>query len=274
MNFFSHLVLLDTKGIIALAQRDLLVFATLLMLVIVIPVFLLTIGIAWRYRASNTKATYRPNWEHSTLEEFIWWAVPCIIILILAVTTWKSSHALDPYQPLASSEKPIVIEAVALNWKWLFIYPDEGVATINYLHIPVHVPITFKITADAPMNSFWIPQLGGQIYAMPGMTTKLHLMADTEGVYQGSSANFSGAGFSGMRFPVHVTSVAVYKAWLETIRTTSEILDAETYALYKKPSSYDAANFFAAVETGLFDSIISSYMMPTISDHAMDMPQH
>ncbi|HEY5259644.1 MAG TPA: cytochrome ubiquinol oxidase subunit II, partial [Rhabdochlamydiaceae bacterium] len=179
--YFGDIAVLDPQGMIALKERDLLLTATWLMLLIVIPVFILTVWVAFKYHSGNTKAKFRPDWDKSHLAETIWLGVPCIIGIVLSVLIWNSCHELDPFRPIASTSKPIKIQAVALQWKWLFIYPDHGIATVNFIQFPEQVPVDFEITADAPMNSFWIPELGGQIYAMPGMKAQLHLIADTLG---------------------------------------------------------------------------------------------
>src|SRR5579883_866864 len=199
------LTMLEPKGIIATDEKHILLTSALLMLIVVIPVIILTFAFAWRYRESNTKATYSPEWSHSTLLEVICWSVPCLIIVILSVITWQSSHRLDPYKPLAEDSKTLTIQAISLEWKWLFIYPDQNIATVNYVQFPVGVPVRFLISAEGPMNSFQIPQLAGQIYAMAGMQTKLHLMADEPGDYQGLSTNFTGDGFSDMTFTARAT---------------------------------------------------------------------
>jgi cytochrome o ubiquinol oxidase subunit 2 len=223
--------LLNPKGTIALAEKNLLITAVGLMLIVIIPVFIMLFSFAWRYRASNTKAKYTPDWHSNVALEIIWWAVPIAIITILAVITWKSSHDLDPFKPIDSTVKPVIIEVVALDWKWLFIYPEEHIATVNYLKIPKDTPINFKITADAPMNAFWIPQLGSQVYAMPGMSAKLHLMATEVGTYKGVSSNFSGAGFSGMKFDTSVVSGEEYVKWVNTVRTVPASLTKREYAV-------------------------------------------
>lgn len=203
----SHdIAVLNPEGLIGQKQRDLLIFATLLSMIVIVPVFVMTGLIAWRYRASNTKATYSPDWDHSRLFETIWWGVPIAIILVLGVVTWKSSHDLDPYRALDSDVKPLRVQVIAMQWKWLFIYPEQEIASVNYLQIPEKTPINFEITADAPMNAFWIPKLGSQVYAMNGMTTKLHLIANNQGTYRGSSANISGEGFADMVFSTVATS--------------------------------------------------------------------
>jgi len=196
----------DSKGLIADKQRRLIITTVLLSLIVVVPVYVMAFAIAIRYRDSNKTAKYTPDWDHSRILEFIWWAVPCAIILVLAIITWNSSHDLDPFKALKSDKKPLTIEVVALQWKWLFIYPEQGIASVNLVGLPVDTPINFEITSDAPMNSFWLPQLGGQVYAMSGMSSELHLMADEPGTYNGVSANISGEGFAGI--PMRTNHVA------------------------------------------------------------------
>jgi len=198
--------LLDPKGQVGLDERNLIITATLLMLLVVVPVIVMTFAFAWKYRASNTSATYAPKWSHSTKIEIAVWLVPILIIIALGYITYKSTHALDPYRPLESDVKPVNIQVVALDWKWLFIYPDLGIATVNEIRFPEHTPLNFRITSDAVMNSFFIPALGGQIYAMAGMQTRLHLIANQKAEMEGISANYSGAGFTGMKFKAISTS--------------------------------------------------------------------
>ena len=195
-----NIAVLEPKGFIGIKERDLIITALLLMLIVVIPVFLFALFFAWKYRESNSKARHAPDWEHNYIAEYCWWGVPFLLIIILGVITWKSSHELNPFRPIQSDVKPIKIQVVALQWKWLFIYPEQNIATVNYVEFPEKTPINFEITADAPMNSFWIPQLGGQIYAMPAMRSKLHLIANEEGTFRGCSSNISGKGFAGMVF--------------------------------------------------------------------------
>ena len=198
--------ILSPKGQIGQDEKTLLITATVLMLLVVIPVIIMTLTFAWKYRASNTKARYEPKWSHSTAIEVVVWSIPCMIVLVLAVLTWRSSHALDPYRPLDSDVKPVTIEAISLDWKWLFIYPEQNVAAVNEMAFPEKTPLNFRITSDSVMNAFFIPQLGTMIYSMAGMETKLHLNAREPGTYAGISANYSGAGFSGMRFKAIATS--------------------------------------------------------------------
>lgn len=256
------LALLDPKGIIAADEKHILVTATLLMLIIVIPVVIMTFAIAWRYRESNTKAVYSPNWSHSTLLEIIWWSVPCAIIVVLATITWTSTHRLDPYRPLASDSKPITIQAIALEWRWLFIYPEQNIATINFVKIPVNTQVRFLVSAEGPMNSLQIPQLAGQIYAMAGMQTKLHLIADSEGEYRGLSTNFSGDGFSSMNFAVHVTSQEQFNDWVKTVKKTPDHLTVSAYREIAKPTEDKSVKYFASASEQIFAAVSMKSMMP------------
>ena len=258
----SVISVLQPEGLIAHKEYGLMLTATALMLIIVLPVFALAAIVAYHYRATNTNAKYTPNWEHNVVEEFIWWSVPCVIIGILAMIIWTSSHELDPFRPLTSTLRPITVQVVALNWKWLFIYPEYGIATLNYLEIPEHTPITFHITADAPMNSFWIPQLAGQMYAMPGMTTLLHIITDGTGSYRGSSANFSGPGFSGMTFEVSAVSRPEFDQWVSSVQNGTSTLDTKRYSKLVEPSSHNLTASFAPVDTNLFNTIVQKYMTP------------
>lgn len=255
----ADFAVLNPKGIVAHQERSLLIAATLLMLLIVLPVFALTFLIAWKYRASNTTADYQPEWDRSRRLETIWWGFPCLIILILATITWNSSHRLDPYRPLASQTPAVTVQVVALQWKWLFLYPQQQIASLNYLELPVGTPINFEITADAPMNSFWIPQLGGQIYAMPGMTTELHLMADAPGNFRGRSANLSGLGFSSMQFMARARSTADFESWVRTTKQSGSRLDSQSYAQLAHPSIASSSSY-AAYEHNLYTKIVMKYM--------------
>lgn len=258
-----HYALLQPKGIIAADEKNLLILATGLMLLVVVPVIALTYVVAWRYRETNTAAHYDPEWSHSNLIEVICWSIPCIIILILGTITWRSSHSLDPYRPLSGyAAKPITIEAIALDWKWLFIYPDQGIATVNEINFPVGVPVDFKITAEGAMNSFMIPQLAGQIYAMAGMRTQLHLVADQPGDFTGLSANFSGNGFSDMTFAVHAGSMNEFNAWVSSVKKSTNVLNFSEYQTLVQPSEKQAVTYFSKVSPDLFDDVIMKAMMP------------
>lgn len=252
----------NPQGVIAVAERNLIVTALSLMLIVVIPVFILLGTFVWRYRAGNTKAKYTPDWHSNVALEIIWWSIPSAIIITLAIITWNSTHALDPFKPLDSNVKPVTIEVVALDWKWLFIYPEQGIATVNFIEIPKNTPINFKITADAPMNSFWIPELGGQIYAMPGMSSQLHLMAGGEGSYAGSSANFSGNGFSGMKFTVKATSPEEFDQWVKTVRLSPASLTLSEYNELARQSENNPVAYYASVDSGLYGTIIKKFMAP------------
>ncbi|MFM0326810.1 ubiquinol oxidase subunit II [Caballeronia glebae] len=253
------LEVLDSKGVIGSAEVSLIATATYTMLLVVVPVILLTLFIAWRYRASNTKATYAPKWAHSTAIEVAIWAIPAVIILYLGILTWKTTHELDPYKPLQSDVKPINVEVVALDWKWLFIYPDLGVASVNQLAFPVGTPVNFRVTSDAVMNSFFIPQLGGQIYAMAGMQTQLHLLSDHPGDYAGISANYSGKGFSDMKFRALAMSSADFDAWVKKVKSAPESLSMDVYAGVARPSEKVAVRYFSTVDPKLFNNIVAKY---------------
>jgi cytochrome o ubiquinol oxidase subunit II len=254
--------LLEPRGIVAFKQYNLLVFTTLLGFVVVIPVFVMAVAIAWRYREGNTKAKYTPNVSTNRLAETIWWGIPIILIAILSVVTWTSTHDLDPHKPLESQSKPVKIQVIALDWKWLFIYPEQNIATVNYIQFPVNRPVNFEITADAPMNSFWIPQLGGQIYAMSGMTTKLHLNANEIGSYTGKSANISGEGFADMKFIAKASSKSDFDAWVNKVQQSDKKLTQETYNELLKKSIDAPVTYYASSTEGLYDTIVMKYMMP------------
>jgi cytochrome o ubiquinol oxidase subunit 2 len=264
----SNMELLNPKGDIGVQEKVLILWALGLMLLVVIPVIVLTLVFAWRYRASNTRATYAPKWAHSTSIEVIVWSIPCVIVAFLAVLIWRTTHSLDPYRPLESDVAPVRVEVVALNWKWLFIYPDYGVATVNRLAIPVNTPIDFKLTSESMMNSFFIPQLGSQIYAMAGMQTQLHLIADSPGTYAGRSSAFSGPGFSDMHFDTVATSREAFDAWIREARNSPAVLDKSTYRRLEQPSTKTPVTIYASVAPGLFDSIVNRYMawpMPSMA---------
>lgn len=263
----GDLALLAPKGDIALKERDLMIASTLLMLIIVVPVFVLTFVFAWRYREGNHKAKYTPSYDRSGILEFLWWLIPLIIISVISVIAWQSSHALDPFKKIDSEIKPVRIQVIALQWKWLFIYPEENIASVNYIQFPADTPINFEITADAPMNSFWIPKLGGQIYAMSGMSTKLHLIANEAGEYQGSSANISGAGFAGMRFVARASNISDYKTWLSETRQASKILDEAEYNRLVKPSKDEPPAYYSFSQPNLYNYVIGRYLAPNNKSH-------
>jgi cytochrome o ubiquinol oxidase subunit 2 len=259
-------VVMNPSGDIANQQRDLILISTALMLLIIIPVMALTVLFAWRYRQSNKDAVYDAEWHHSTRLEVVIWAAPLVIIIALGAITWISTHLLDPYRPLSRIDaartmpkdaKPLNVEVVALDWKWLFFYPDYGIATVNELAAPVDAPIHFKITSSTVMNSLFIPALAGQIYAMPGMETKLHAVINKPGEYEGFSANYSGAGFSNMRFTFRGLDAAGFEAWIKQARDAGGVLDRAVYTELERPSVAEPVKRWSSVEGGLYDAILN-----------------
>ena len=249
---------LDPKGPVGLQERSIIVTATVLMLIVVVPVIALILIFAWRYRASNEKAEYRPDWSHSNTIEAVVWLIPCLIIGTLGVITWRTSHSLDPYRPLDSKVKPIRIDAVALDWKWLFIYPDQKVATVNEVAFPANVPVDFHITSATVMNAFFIPQLGSQIYAMAGMQTQVHLLANEPGTYQGLSSNYSGDGFSGMTFKaIALPSQRGFESWLAKVKASQQVLGATAYEQLAAPSKNNPVAYYSQVQPDLFADIVA-----------------
>lgn len=269
----TDIAVLNPQGVIAEKERNLMVFTTLLGMLIVVPVFGLTFAIAWKYREGNKKAKYTPDWDRNLLAETLWWGIPTIIIAILSIVTWKSSHQLDPFMPLASGNKPLNVQVVALESRWLFIYPDQHIATVNYVQFPEKTPLNFRVTADAPMNSFWIPKLGGQIYAMAGMSTQLHLMASGPGNYIGSSANLSGPQFSGMSFVAKSTTRSDFRHWVNGVKQSSKQLDMDQYHSLVKGRSDNPVAYYSGGEHKLYDKIISKYTGPDNQTHGMAMQQ-
>lgn len=252
--------LLQPVGDVGRQERTLILAALGLMLLVVVPVIALTLWFGWKYRASNARAVYAPTWAHSTRIEVVVWAVPCVIVAILGAMIWRTTATLDPYRPLESGVKPVRVQVVALNWKWLFIYPDYGVATIDELAIPTGTPIDFELTAESLMNSFFIPRLGSQVYAMAGMRTRLHLIADTPGTYRGMSAAFSGEGFSDMRFDTVAMSPPAFEAWMRDAKRSPQAMDARRYRTASLPTTRGAPAIYAGVEPDLFDGIVDRFM--------------
>lgn len=271
----SHSIdVLQPRGVVGQKERQLMIIAGWLAAGVILPVFALTIFIVWKYRESNisTKKKYTPDWDHNSLIETIWWAIPCVIILVLAVITWRSSHELDPFKPLASHNKTVNIQVVALDWKWLFIYPDQHIASVNYVQFPTETPVHFEITSDTVMNSFWIPSLGGQIYAMPGMNTALNLMAAKPGNFNGSSANISGKGFAGMTFTARASSLNDFNSWVEKMKKMPNKLDETNYAKLASPSENMPPTYYSAVTSDLYDGIVMKYMMPGMDVNPQSTP--
>jgi cytochrome o ubiquinol oxidase subunit 2 len=262
-----NLVIMNPSGDVAVQQRDLIVWSTVLMLIIIVPVILLTLFFAWRYRQSNTSATYDPEWNHSTKLEVIIWSAPLCIIVALGGLTWVGSHLLDPYRPIARLDadrplaediKPLQVDVVALDWKWLFLYPEQDVASVNELALPVDVPVKFNITASTVMNAFSVPAMAGMIYAMPGMQTQLHAVINKPGVYQGLSANYSGAGFSDMHFKVHGLSTDDFNRWVADAKASDAAqLGRAEYLELEKPSHKEPVRHFAGFAPDLFSAIVN-----------------
>jgi cytochrome o ubiquinol oxidase subunit 2 len=256
MQSFWHAGVLDPQGPVGTAERLILFDATAIMLAIVVPVIVMTLAVAWWFRAGNTKARYLPDWEYSGPIELVVWSIPALVVIFLGGIAWIGSHDLDPPKPLAGNAKPVEIQVVALDWKWLFIYPDHGVASINQLVVPSGAPLHFSITSATVMNSFFVPQLGSQIYAMAGMKTQLHLQADRPGTYPGLSAQFSGDGFSDMRFDVVAMPAAAFEDWIGKTRSAGGKLDAAGYSTIAKRGTADKPSTFGEVAPDAFDSII------------------
>jgi cytochrome o ubiquinol oxidase subunit 2 len=263
-----NIPVLNPHGLIAEQQRNLILLTTGLGLLIIVPVFIMLFSIAWRYRASNTKAKYQPDFESHRGFEALWWGIPCAIIIILGAITVVSTHALDPYKPIDSQVTPVNVQVVSLNWKWLFIYPDQHIATLNYLNIPKDTPISLTITSDATMNSFWVPALAGQVYAMSGMSTQLHLIADGTGNYVGSSANISGEGFADMTFKVNSMNETDFASWAKKTASTGDSLTSAQYDILSKPSRGDPETAYKLVDTNLYNEIIMKYMAPNAQGSA------
>src|SRR5262245_55651763 len=248
-------VLLAPQGPIAAAQRQIMFNATGIMLAIVIPTMLATVAVAVWFRASNKRARYLPNFEESGRLELLVWAIPIMTIILTGGVAWVGSYDLDPQKPLASEVKPVNVQVVSLDWKWLFIYPEQGIATVNQLTVPAGTPLHFELTSSAVMNSFFVPQLGSMIYTMPGMVTQLHLQADHPGAFRGLSANFSGEGFSDMRFMVNAVGDRKSTRWVDSVRSAGPVLDAQAYSELAKPSAAVAPFSFRAVTPDLFNGI-------------------
>ncbi|CAH1691215.1 Cytochrome O ubiquinol oxidase subunit II [Chelatococcus asaccharovorans] len=266
-----NFVVLKPAGDVAEQQRDLIIASTILMLLVIVPVMVLTVIFAWRYRHTNKDASYDPDWSHSTQLELVIWAAPLMIIICLGALTWMGTHLLDPYRPLdriapgepvAKDVRPLNVEVVALDWKWLFIYPEQKIALVNEFAAPVDRPISFRITSSSVMNSFYVPALAGMIYAMPGMETKLHAVINKAGAYQGFSANYSGAGFSGMHFTFRGLSDADFDAWIAQARASSDNLGRQEYLQLERPSENVPVRRYGTVDPQLFAAIVNRCVEP------------
>ncbi len=258
-----NIPILQPKGIIADKEFRLLVAVVLIMCIVVVPVFIMLGYIVWKYRDSNhSPKQYTPDVSGNRKLEGLWWLIPSIIIAVLSVITWNASYALNPYKPIPSRNRTLPVEVIALDWKWLFIYPTKGIASVNDLRIPVNTPVHFYLTSDTVMNSFWIPQLSGQIYDMPGMQTQLFVMADQPGDYKGWSANISGIGFASMMFNVHASSSGQFNLWVNKTKYISPKLNLAAYNRLAKPSMYVKPQYYSSPEPNLFYRTITKYMFP------------
>jgi len=274
------LVVMNPSGDVARQQADLILWSVFLMLLIIVPVMILTVVFAVKYRASNTESEYKPDWDHSTRIELVIWSAPLLIIIALGALTWLTTHQLDPYRPLdriapgkpiPADQKPLEIQVVSLDWKWLFIYPEQGVATVNELVLPADRQVRFRLTSSSVMNTFYVPAMAGMIYTMPGMETKLHAVMNRVGTFEGISANYSGAGFSDMRFPTLSVDGAGFDQWVAKTKANGGSLDAAQYLTLEKPSEKVPAMHFGAIEAGLFDRIVQMCVKPgtTCGGHMM-----
>jgi cytochrome o ubiquinol oxidase subunit II len=254
--------ILNPQGPVAAAERQVLFNSLAIMLAIVIPTIIGILGVGFWFRASNSRATYLPDFNHSGLLEVLVWSIPAMTVLLVGGVAWLGSHELDPRKPLSSAAKPVTIQVVSLDWKWLFIYRDEGIASVNQLTIPVGTPVSFELTSAGVMNSFFVPQLGGQIYTMSGMVTRLQLQADQAGTYRGMSSQFSGSGFADMHFSVHAVPAETYAEWVNKVRSAGPELDSKAYDELTKPSAAIAPFTYRAVGPRLFEEILASETQP------------
>ena len=253
---------LQPVGQIGRKERNLIAFCAALSILVMVPVFTMLGVFAWKYRESNVRAKYSPELEGSNLAETIWWLIPTALISIVAVITWRSSYAMDPFKRIDTSKPTLHVQVVALDWKWLFIYPDQHIASVNEVAVPVGTPVDFELTSDAVMTSFWAPQLGGQMYAMPGMNTHLNLEASKTGSYRGVAANISGKGFAGMDFMVKAVNGSDFTKWLQTAKRSASKLTANSYAVLARPTENVRPSYYGTVDSGLYDTIVMNYMMP------------
>ena len=255
-----HNGLLGPAGPVAFKERQLFFNSLALMMIVLIPVVIMSIAFAVRYRASHPTAEYRPNWSHSYLLEALWWGIPCIIVIVLGVMTWIQTHKLDPYQRINSSENPMKIQAISLPWKWLFIYPEQNIATVNELYLPLNREVQFEITSDnEPMSSLFIPRLASQIYSMAGMRTELHVLATQTGEMQGMNTMYNGDGFSDMKFKVFVVDDQSLQNWVKQVKSANQTLSTEEYTKLMKPSKAEPVHYYSSAEPNLFKATIDKY---------------
>lgn len=262
----AHFAVFEPTGWVASQQKKILIFALILSAIVVTPVFIMLGLFAWKYREGNKKARYDPEWHKNTVLELLWWGIPVLIIVILSGVAWKTSHELDPYREIASKNSTIQVEVVALQWKWLFIYPELGVASVNQLAMPVNHPVSFRLTADAPMSAFWVPQLGSQIYSMNGMASQIHLLATKTGTFKGYNTNINGEGYAKMTFDTVSMSENDFSTWTKKAAASHKVLTTDTFDTLVAPSYVDSPTFYALKESDIFDTIVMKYMHGTMSE--------
>ena len=255
--------ILDPQGPIGAAEKAILIDSLAIMLAIVLPTIIATFGFAYWFRASNAKAFHWPDWEYSGRIELVVWSVPALTVILLGGVAWLGAHHLDPPKPIEGSDKPLTIQAVSLDWKWLFIYPDHKVATINTLTVPAGVPLQFQLTSASVMNAFFIPQLGSMIYTMNGMATRLNLRADASGTFQGLSTQFSGDGFADMHFDVHVVPPEQFSKWAQDASNAGKSLDERSYLQIAKPSMKNEPEIYRLADPDIFASVVSQKLPPS-----------
>jgi cytochrome o ubiquinol oxidase subunit II len=265
--------ILDPVGPVGAAEKQILINSTAIMLAIIVPTMIATVAVAFWFRRGNAKAEYRPDWEYSGAIELVVWAIPVMTIMLLGGIVWIGSHQLEPSKPLASKVPPLRVDVVSMDWKWLFIYPDQGIATVNQLVVPAGTPVSFRLTSATVWNVFFVPRMGTMIYTMPRMTTRLNLQADRQGVFYGRSAHFSGDGFPGMEFNVHSVSPQQFAVWTQTARGAGPALDARSYAQLSQPTSYVKPMTFSTVVPGLFEAIATGHsVQPQQLPHSRPAP--
>lgn len=257
----ADVALLNPKGLIAREETELIVFSVAVMAVIAVPTLFFLYYFAWKYRESNSDATYNPNIHHGKLFAAGLWVLPTIFVIILAIFMWSATHRLEPQKSIAATQnQPITIQVVAMRWKWLFIYPDQKIATVNFVQVPANTPVRFELTADeAPMSSFWIPHWGGQLYAMTGHINTLHLMADEPGDFPGSTAEINGRGFAGMRFIARASSMEEFESWVQEVKRSPEVLDASGYEELLKPSENNQPKHYSSFDSSLYAKVLMKY---------------
>lgn len=257
----TDVAILNPKGYIADEQFKLILFSSIVLFLIAGPTLFFLYFFAWKYRETNKKATYDPDQRHSKAFVFGIWAIPCVFMIVLASVMWVATHKFEPQKHIASNKKPLTVQVVAMRWKWVFIYPEQKIATVNFVQAPVHTPVEFELTADeAPMSSFWIPHWGGMLYAMTGHANRLNLMPDTKGDYVGSSAEINGEGFAGMKFTARASSEKDFNKWVEHVKQSPDALTVSEYKKLLEPSEHHPTALYSSVEPGLYDTVLMKYM--------------